>query len=181
MFFSLSDCILDIVQNSIEAKATQIVLHLNQSDKKFIVKINDNGCGMDTEELKMAADPFYTNGIKHKHRKVGLGIPFLLQTISMTDGKIDIRSDKGKGTSIDIEFNLTNIDTPPVGNLISMIYQAMCFDGNYNLIVERLLTNGRKDNSYTIDRKKMQNILGNLNSITSINLLRDFITSQENE
>jgi hypothetical protein len=129
----------------------------------------------------MAADPFYTNGIKHKNRKVGLGIPFLLQTVSMTDGKIDIQSDKGKGTSIDIEFNLTNIDTPPVGNLISMIYQVMCFDGNYNLKVQRMLSNNRKDNSYTIDRKEMKDILGNLNSITSISLLRDFITSQEKE
>ena len=181
MYFSLNDCILDLVQNSIEAEATQIDLFLNQSVERFIVKINDNGYGMNNEELKMAADPFYTNGMKHKHRKVGLGIPFLLQTVSMTDGKINIQSDKGKGTSIDIEFNLTNIDTPPVGNLISMIYQVMCFDGNYNLKVQRMLSNKRKDNSYTIERKEIKDILGNLHSITSISLLRDFITSQENE
>ena len=57
----------------------------------------------------------------------------------------------------------------------------MCFDGNYNLKVQRMLSNKRKDNSYTIDRKEIKDILENLNSITSISLLRDFITSQENE
>ena len=181
MYFSLSDCILDLVQNSIEADASQIDLLLNQSDEKFIVKIQDNGCGMTNEELKMATDPFYTNGKKHIHRKVGLGIPFLLQTVSMTEGKSSISSYKGKGTSIDIEFNLTNIDTPPVGNLISLIYQVLCFDKTYNLKVERLLINNKNSDSYTVERKEMQDILGDLNCISSLSLLRDFITSQEEE
>jgi Histidine kinase-, DNA gyrase B-, and HSP90-like ATPase len=181
MYFSISDCILDLIQNSIEAEASEIDLILNQSVKIFSVRIKDNGCGMTSEELKMAEDPFYTNGKKHIHRKVGLGIPFLIQTLSMTEGKSNIHSIKDRGTEIDIEFNLSNIDTPPIGNLISLMYQAMCFDGNYSLNIERLLTENRKTSSYTVKRYEMQNILGELNSMISLGLLRDFITSQEEE
>lgn len=181
MYFSLSDCVLDLVQNSIEAEASQIDLLINQSAKAFIVQIKDNGCGMTDNEMKRAEDPFFTDGKKHKHRKVGLGIPFLLQTISMTEGKVDISSEKGKGTMIDIEFNLSNIDTPPVGNMVSLIYQIMCFDGDYNLKIKRLLTGNSMVKSYSVEREEMQEILGDLNGITSLSLLRDYITSQEQE
>ena len=181
MYFSLSDCVLDLVQNSIEAGSLQIDLLIIQSVKTFIVQIKDNGCGMTDTEMKMAADPFFTDGKKHKHRKVGLGIPFLLQTISMTDGKVDISSEKGEGTMIDIEFNLSNIDTPPVGNMVSLIYQIMCFEGEYNLKISRFLTENRMVKSYSVERKEMQDILGDLNSITSLSLLRDYIASQEQE
>lgn len=181
MYFSISDCVLDLIQNSIEAEASVIDLTLNQSVKIFTVRIKDNGCGMTKNELKMAENPFYTNGKKHLHRRVGLGIPFLLQTLSMTEGKSDIKSVKDKGTDINIEFNLDNIDTPPIGNLISLMYQSMCFDGSYSLNIKRQLTGNLKTLSYMVKRIEMQNILGDLNSMISLGLLRDFITSQEEE
>jgi histidine kinase/DNA gyrase B/HSP90-like ATPase len=181
MHFSLSDCILDLVQNSIEADAGTVQLLLKQSEDTFKVSIDDDGCGMTEEELKKATDPFYTDGKKHIHRKVGLGLPFLIQTVSMTEGSFTIRSEKEKGTSIEIEFNLKNIDTPPVGDLISLLYQVMCFDGSFNLIAERSYTDKKGSDSYTVNRKEMQEILGDLNSVSSLSLLKDFITSQEEE
>ncbi len=179
MHFSLSDCILDLVQNSIEAEALHIDLKVIQCPETLFIRIKDNGCGMDSEEIKIITDPFYTNGKKHIHRKVGLGIPFLIQTLSMTDGKFDIDSEKGEGTKIDIEFNLKNIDTPPVGDLVSLFYQVMSFDGTYNLNVERSFNSGKGSDSYMVNRAEMRDILGDLNSVSSLNLLRDFITSQE--
>jgi len=181
MHFSLSDCILDLVQNSIEAGAETVQLLLKETEDSLLVQIDDDGCGMTEVELKKATDPFYSDGKKHIHRKVGLGLPFLIQTVSMTDGSFDIRSEKNKGTRVDIEFNLKSIDTPPVGDLISLIYQVMSFDGSFNLIAERSYTNDSGSDSYTVNRKEMQEILGDLNSVSSLSLLKDFITSQEEE
>jgi hypothetical protein len=181
MHFSLCDCVLDLVQNSIEAEAKLVTLKLNQTKDSLSVHITDDGCGMTDEELKRATDPFYSDGKKHVHRRVGLGIPFLLQTISMTDGKFDITSEKGKGTSIDIEFNLNSIDTPPVGDIISLLYQVMCFDGSYSFVAERSFADDKGSDSYYVDRKELQDILGDLNSVSSLSLLRDYISSQEEE
>ena len=181
MHFSLCDCILDLVQNSVEAEAQEIRLILKQSEESFIVCIDDDGRGMTEQELKAATDPFYTDGKKHIHRKVGLGLPFLIQTVSMTEGRFDIQSEKEKGTSINIEFNFKNIDTPPLGDVISLLYQVMCFDGSFNLIVERSYIDGRGTDSYKVDRKEMQEILGDLSRVSSLSLLKDYIISQEEE
>jgi len=74
-----------------------------------------------------------------------------------------------------------NIDTPPVGNIISLLYQVMCFDGSYSFIAERSFSGGSDSKSYRINRNEMYVILGDLNSVSSLSLLRDFITSQEEE
>lgn len=181
MHFSLSDCILDLVQNSIEADAGMVQLNLRQSVDSFVVMLEDDGCGMTEEELKKATDPFYTDGKKHIHRKVGLGLPFLIQTVSMTEGSFDMRSEKNKGTRVDIKFNLKSIDTPPIGDLTSLLYQIMCFDGSFNLIAERSITDERGCDSYTVNRNELQDILGDLGNVSSMSLLKDFIASQEEE
>jgi hypothetical protein len=36
--------------------------------------------------LKKIQDPFFTDGTKHIKRKVGLGIPFLMQAVSLSGG-----------------------------------------------------------------------------------------------
>ena len=181
MHFSLSDCVLDLVQNSIEAESEVINLKLKQSNESLIVEIHDDGKGMTVDELKMATDPFYSDGKKHIHRKVGLGLPFLVQTVSMTEGRFDISSEKGKGTSIEIQFNLKSIDTQPVGDMISLLCQVMSFDGTYSLIAERSFTDDMKSESYTVNRNELHEVLGDLNSVSSLSLLRDYITSQEEE
>lgn len=47
---------------------------------------------MDEETLKKVKDPFFTDGEKHKERKVGLGIPFLIQA-EAAGGNLTFQSD----------------------------------------------------------------------------------------
>ncbi|MBB6481088.1 hypothetical protein HNR50_002761 [Spirochaeta isovalerica] len=172
---------MDLIQNSIEAGSSHIQLNMNQSADSLEVSIRDDGCGMTDDELKRATDPFYTDGIKHKHRKVGLGLPFLIQTVTMTDGQFDIRSEKNKGTEIDIRFNLANIDTPPTGHIVSLLYQVLCFQGDYDLTAVRSLSKDGGELSYQVNRNEMLDVLGDLESAASLGLLRDFINSQEED
>ena len=78
MHYSLCDTITDIVQNSIEANASLVEVELTETENKLIVYVRDNGCGMSAEDVKNARNPFYTDGVKHPKRKIGLGIPFLI-------------------------------------------------------------------------------------------------------
>lgn len=181
MHFSLSDCVLDLVQNSVEAGAAHIGLKLDQTASSLSVFIGDDGCGMTGEELKKATDPFYSDGKKHRRRKVGLGIPFLVQTVSMTDGSFDIKSEKNRGTELRIRFNLENIDTPPMGDPVSLICQVLCFDGSYDLTAVRSLTDMKGERSYQVNRMEMLDVLGDLGSVASLGLLRDFIENQEHD
>ena len=83
--------ILDISENSVSAKATEIkiVICVNTQQNQLMVQITDNGKGMDAETLNRVTDPFYTT---RTTRKVGLGIPFFKQEAECTGGSFSISS-----------------------------------------------------------------------------------------
>ena len=69
----LSLNVLDIVQNSVSAGASLIEIGVTESAESVMtIRISDNGCGMDAQQLEAVSDPFYTT---RTTRKVGLGIP----------------------------------------------------------------------------------------------------------
>ena len=105
MHYSLCDTITDIVQNSIEANASLVDVELTETENNLIVYVRDNGCGMSAEDIKNAQNPFYTDGVKHPKRKIGLGIPFLIQTVNATQGEYKIDSELGKGTTVYMTVN----------------------------------------------------------------------------
>ena len=87
----LSLNVLDIVQNSISAKATVIEIELLEHIEKDLLEINifDNGKGMTEEQVKSVIDPFFTT---RTTRKVGLGIPLFKMAAEMSGGWLDIKS-----------------------------------------------------------------------------------------
>lgn len=177
MHYTLCDSILDLFQNSVEANSTTIYMDLIQNPDSLKVTIKDNGKGMDESTLAKVRDPFFTDGIKHKNRKVGLGIPFLIQTTDMTDGVFDLKSVPGEGTELNIKFNLNHWDTPPIGNVLELLLSAMAFEGDYDLIVNR--EDKERNLTYSIARSELIEILGDLTQATNMILLKEFIESQE--
>lgn len=116
----LASHIMDITQNSVRAKASEIeiVIDENLTEDRLSITIQDNGCGMDEETLKRVRDPFFTS---RTVRKVGLGIPLLQQNAERTGGKVNITSEKGEGTVIEAIFGYTHLDRPPLGDVAGTI------------------------------------------------------------
>ena len=181
MHAAVCDFILDCVQNSIEAGSTEIKVKIDEDSESFSVTILDNGIGMTDEELKQAVNPFYTDGVKHKERKVGLGLPFLIQAVQQADGDWSLKSDKGKGTELSFSFNLQHIDTPPTGDVSGMLLQSFMFDGDFNIEFEHRLKKNDFVNSYSINRVELIEVLGDLNDADSLILARQYLRSQEED
>ena len=118
---TIADHILDIVQNSAEAKATLIeIIVIEDKIKDFYnLEIKDNGCGMNEEILQKVINPFFTT---RKTRRVGLGIPLLKQNVAAANGSFEILSEKGIGTLVKARFQLSHIDRPPVGDVWNSLY-----------------------------------------------------------
>ncbi|MBQ3751623.1 MAG: ATP-binding protein [Bacteroidales bacterium] len=116
----LSMHIMDILQNSTRAKATEITLEvlLDSAQDTLTLIFKDNGCGMSEETVQKVIDPFYTS---RTTRKVGLGLPLLKQNSEMTGGSMSIQSKEGVGTTVTAVFGLTHLDTPPMGDLAGTI------------------------------------------------------------
>ncbi|MDX9880887.1 MAG: sensor histidine kinase [Prolixibacteraceae bacterium] len=127
----LSMHILDIAQNSIRAKASQICIEIEEKPDadQFIIRIDDDGCGMDAEELAKAIDPFYTS---RTTRKVGLGLSLLKQNTENTGGSFSIHSEKNKGTQLTAAFSFSHIDRPVLGDIVGTLMILFSSSGEIN-------------------------------------------------
>ena len=179
MHFTLADLVTDITQNAIEANSTMVELDVTTGGGEFRFQVRDNGKGMTEDELKRAVDPFVTDGIKHPNRKVGLGLPFLIQTAMQSNGGWDIKSEKGKGTTVTGWFDSTNVDIPPTGDIPGMFRTILMFEGKGDVVIRRKNLDGNPDNDYEIIKSELVEALGSLEEAGALILLRDYLKGLE--
>lgn len=112
----LSLNILDIAQNSVRAGASLVEITVNKdtAGQLLTISLEDDGCGMEEEQVKRVVDPFYTT---RTTRKIGLGIPFFKMTAEMTGGTFDIKSAPGAGTKVTAVYHYGHIDMLPLGDI----------------------------------------------------------------
>ena len=147
----LSLNVLDIVQNSISAKATVIEIELLEHIEKDLLEINifDNGKGMTEEQVKSVIDPFFTT---RTTRKVGLGIPLFKMAAEMSGGRLDIKSEIGKGTRVYTSYGYSNVDRMPVGDMngtVSMLIRM-------NPDIDFVYTHSINEKSYVLDTRELR-------------------------
>jgi hypothetical protein len=187
LHFTLSDLVTDIVQNAAESGASEVALEIRETWSgapgagEFRFTVTDNGKGMSPEERGRALDPFVSDGEKHPHRKVGLGIPFLIQTAEQSGGGWGLRSEKGRGTTICAWFDLANVDTPPQGDLPGMFRTILLFEGPRELVIRRIRRGGTGDLDYGCRKTELAEALGDLEDAGSLVLLGQYLKSLEED
>jgi anti-sigma regulatory factor (Ser/Thr protein kinase) len=110
--------LLDIAENSVSANARNIhigVVEDIQNDRLYM-SVTDDGRGMDAATAAKVMDPFVTS---RTTRKVGLGIPLLKAAAEACKGSLTIQSELGKGTRVEVDFERSNIDRMPLGDIAS--------------------------------------------------------------
>jgi anti-sigma regulatory factor (Ser/Thr protein kinase) len=112
----LSLHILDIVENSITAAATEIRIRIDEDTRndRLVLEIHDDGTGMDKEMQMRALDPFFTT---RTTRRVGLGLPLLAQAARESGGQFEVTSSPGNGTTVRAVFQLNHPDRKPMGDI----------------------------------------------------------------
>jgi hypothetical protein len=179
MHASLCDFLSDIFQNAVESTADTIRVEIEERENILSFLIMDNGKGMSKTVQKRVTDPFYTDGVKHVKRKVGLGLPFLIQAVESVGGTFSLTSEEGKGTVVRYSFVLNHIDCPPMGDVASTLLSMIAFPGTYRLTIERSLTIADRSDRYTVDRMELEELLGSFSDVGALQLLRTYLQSQE--
>lgn len=107
--------LLDILTNSVSAGATCMLVRIqaDQSNDLLIIRIEDNGIGMNPDFLKRVTDPFSTT---RTTRKVGLGLSLFKEACEITGGVLAIESTPGAGTTVTATMGISSIDRIPLGN-----------------------------------------------------------------
>lgn len=165
----LSLHILDIVENSVAARADKIEIRLTEDKKKDLlsVEIIDNGIGMDKETQKKALDPFFTSKTV---RRFGLGLPLLSEAAKAANGHLSIKSKKGEGTKIKADFQYSHIDRKPLGDIDQTIITLIIGNPEIDLIY----IHKKNSHEYSLDTRKIKAQLKDvpLNSPDGIRMIK---------
>ncbi len=172
----LSLHILDIVENSIDAgaKKIEIIIKENIKQNMLVLKIKDNGKGMDKNTVAKVLDPFYTT---KKTRRVGLGLSMLAQAAKEAEGDFNIKSKKGKGTTVTAKFVYDHIDRKPIGNMVETIIVLIASKG---MNVDFIYKHHKNSKNFVLDTKILKKELNGvpINNPEVLILLREKITRE---
>lgn len=172
----LSLHITDIIENSLSAGATLVEVEVNEDTVNDILKmkVTDNGCGIKPDLLKSIKDPFVTT---RSTRKVGLGISLLEAACLRCDGRLDITSKTGSGTTVCASMKYSHIDRAPIGPMEECVVVAL-LSGNADIVYKHIV-DGRE---FVFDSREIKAVVGDdLNTPNILQWIRGYISDNIHE
>lgn len=102
----MEQVLINLVKNSLDALGNQpdpeIVIACKHSGHEVILSVSDNGAGIDEAILEDIFIPFFST----KSNGSGIGLSLVRQIMRLHGGDVSIRSKKGEGTVVYLEFIL---------------------------------------------------------------------------
>ncbi|HZG74685.1 MAG TPA: ATP-binding protein [Paenibacillus sp.] len=94
--------IINMMKNSIESfeGAGSIEVETYAEGDTVVVRIADNGQGMDTEQIAKLGEPYFST----KTKGTGLGLMVTFRIVEVMNGTLEFRSRKGEGTEAILRF-----------------------------------------------------------------------------
>lgn len=101
----LFQTLINLVKNAMEAlektKDPMIVIRTGKDAGMHpFIEISDNGCGIPKSDTEKVFIPFYTT----REHGSGIGLSLAREIMRLNNGRIDIESEEGKGTSVRLVF-----------------------------------------------------------------------------
>ena len=94
----------NLLDNAIKFSSTngKVSVKIGIVQDKIEVSIKDNGIGMDSDELEMIYTRFYQIDKSHSGEGSGLGLAIVKRIVEISNGEINVESEKGKGTTFTV-------------------------------------------------------------------------------
>ena len=101
-FDQLQQVCTNLILNAIQAipERGRLTLRTSASDSWLKVEIEDTGCGISQENMHRLFTPFFTT--KEKGKGVGLGLAVAYGIIQSHQGRIEVQSKEGEGTTFTV-------------------------------------------------------------------------------
>lgn len=105
----LKQVFINLISNAIKftEKGNSIWISLNYERDKVIAEVEDNGIGIEEEDVPFIFERFY-RGDKSRHETQGngIGLTIVKTILQLHSANIEVESRKGKGTNFKIYFNI---------------------------------------------------------------------------
>ena len=104
----LKQILLNLVTNALKFSqpGSRVTLRARTHNGAVVIEVIDRGIGMDETEITTAITRFgqVASTWNRKHAGTGLGLPLAIGLVELHNGKLDIRSRKGEGTTVTVTF-----------------------------------------------------------------------------
>jgi signal transduction histidine kinase len=103
-FDQLQQVCTNLILNAIQAmpEGGRLTLHTSANSSQVMIEVQDTGCGISPENMRKLFTPFFTT----KGKGVGLGLAVAHGIIQRHQGRIEVQSKEGEGTTFTIYLPL---------------------------------------------------------------------------
>jgi two-component system NtrC family sensor kinase len=110
-FDQLQQVCTNLILNAIQAMPDggRLTLRTATDDSQVRIELQDTGCGISPENMRKLFTPFFTT--KGKGKGVGLGLAVAYGIIQRHQGRIEVQSKEGKGTTFTIYLPFRHEDS----------------------------------------------------------------------
>ena len=104
----MEEIFFNLVDNGIKynREGGQVLLTMNETENKYVIKVSDTGMGIATEELPHVFERFYRVD-RSRHKSIegtGLGLSIVKHGVLFHGGTVRVNSTAGQGTEFIIKF-----------------------------------------------------------------------------
>ena len=120
----LSLHILDLIENSIRAKATLIVITVAEDpdEDTMTIALEDDGPGLNIPP-DTAMDPFYTT---KDGKRIGLGLSLFRCAVEQAGGRLSLSRSEFGGLAVEATMCLSHVDRSPLGDIAATVSSVVC-------------------------------------------------------
>ena len=102
----LTNVVFNLLDNALKYSSEKPKIHIEtkNEDKGIRISVEDNGIGMNKDQLSKIFDQFYRvpTGNRHDVKGFGLGLSYVSDIVKRLKGKVSVKSEKGKGTVFEV-------------------------------------------------------------------------------
>ncbi|MCK4305867.1 MAG: GHKL domain-containing protein [Candidatus Eisenbacteria sp.] len=105
---ALHQILLNLFLNARDAmpEGGRVVITARKAGDQLMIRISDNGCGMNQKQQRHAFERFYTT----KSGGSGLGLAVVRSMLDLYGGRVDLESEEGRGTTFTVWIRMADAE-----------------------------------------------------------------------